>query len=241
MPETGICLKDHSQIISFELIERVVEAAITLGITKVRLTGGEPLVRRGLVDLVGALARLPGLRELTLTTNGILLPRFAADLRQAGMDRVNVSLDTLDPEKYRDITRGGKLADVMAGIESLKQAGFSKTKINMVLIPGFNDDEVPAMQEFCRQNGLSLQRIHHYQLSSIDSIDMTQEAERPKSCSLCNRIRLTADGMLKPCLFSEQEIPLDPDQVEASLRKAILGKPLHGCSNTSRDNWQIGG
>lgn len=241
MPETGICLKSHSQIISFELIAQVVEVAITLGITKVRLTGGEPLVRKGFVTLVDKLARLPGLRELTMTTNGILLPRYAVELRAAGLDRINISLDTLDPVKYRTITRGGELTDVMAGIDSIRAAGFTKTKINMVLIPGFNEDEVPLLQDFCRDKGLALQRIHHYQLRSIDSIDRARDAERPKSCSQCNRIRLTADGMLKPCLFSEEEIPLDPDDIGGSLKAAILGKPEHGTANTSRDNWQIGG
>ncbi len=241
MPEEGVCKKDHGEIVSYEMIRRVVEAAIPLGITKVRITGGEPLVRKGIVGLVETLSGLKGLRELTMTTNGILLPRFAKDLKQAGMNRINVSLDTLDPEKYHWLTRGGKFEDVLKGLDSLDAAGFTHTKINMVLMPDFNEMEVSLMQKFCSTRGIALQRIHHYYLGDYQSIDFSVEAERPKSCRLCNRIRMTADGMLKPCLFSEQEIPIDPKDIAGSLVMAIRGKPAHGCANTSRENWQIGG
>jgi len=241
MPEDGVCKKEHRDIISYELIRKIVEAAIPLGITKVRLTGGEPLVRKGIVDLVAMLSGMKGLRELTMTTNGILLPRFAHALKQAGMGRVNVSLDTLDAEKYRWLTRGGDLSQVLDGLNSLDAAGFTSTKINMVLMPEINKDEVLSLQQFCRFRGYCLQRIHHYHLNDYQSIDFSAKAERPKSCHLCNRIRVTADGMLKPCLFSEQEILIDPDDITSSLIEAIREKPLQGQSNTSRENWQIGG
>ena len=241
MPEEGVCKKQHQEIISYELIERVVEAAVSLGITKIRLTGGEPLVRKGIVGLVEKLAAIEGLKELTMTSNGTLLSSFAQDLKRAGLDRVNVSLDTLDPERYRWLTRGGEIEAVLRGLESLKEAGFQHSKINMVLLPDFNSDEVEKMKAFCRQNGFELQRIHQYHLADYRSIDFSSEAERPTPCSQCNRIRLTADGMLKPCLFSDIEIPLDPGHIRESLLRAVAEKPAKGCANTSRENWQIGG
>lgn len=241
MPKEGICKKNHGDIVSYELIRKVVEAAIPLGISKIRLTGGEPLVRKGIVDLAASLGNLEGLKSLTMTTNGILLPLYAKGLKKAGLERINVSLDTLDPQKYRWLTRGGDVQAVLAGLDSLEDAGFSSTKINMVLIPGFNEDEVQPMKDFCMTRGLTLQRIHHYQLSDYRSIDFNVEAERPKACHLCNRIRMTADGMLKPCLFSDREFAIDQGNITESLKRAIGEKPRHGSASTQRENWQIGG
>lgn len=241
MPEEGICKKGHGDIISYELIRQVVAQAVALGITKVRLTGGEPLVRKGIVELVESLATVAGLEELTMTSNGTLLTDFARDLKQAGLDRVNVSLDTLNPERYSWLTRGGQIATVLAGLDALSKAGFTDTKINMVLMPEFNGDELEAMTDFCRRRGLRLQRIQRYQLSDYRSIDFGTQAERPQPCRLCNRIRLTADGMLRPCLFSGLEIPLNRDDIRTSLLEAIAAKPAHGTANTVRENWQIGG
>ncbi len=179
--------------------------------------------------------------ELVLTTNGVLLESMAVDLREAGIDRINISLDTLDPEKYNELVRGGDIKKVFHGIEKVIEAGFEKTKINMVLIPGFNSDEVDDMKAFCNEKGLTLQRINHYSLHDIESINRKYEAERPLKCSVCNRIRLTSEGNLKPCLFSNLEIPLDPDDPESSLRKAVLNKPEKGTMNNTSGNWEIGG
>jgi cyclic pyranopterin phosphate synthase len=241
MPEQGVAPKRHRDILSYEKMVEVASEAISLGINKIRLTGGEPLVRKGVLSLVEQLKKLPGLNELTLTTNGVLLDRMARPLKQAGLDRINISLDTLDAEKYKKLTRIGDIEHVFRGINAAIEAGFKNTKINMVLIPGFNDDEIEAMQSFCREKGFALQRINHYLLADIDSIDRSYEAERPLKCSECNRIRLTADGKLKPCLFSDLEISLDFNNLRESLIRAIQVKPPCGIGNSTRRNWQIGG
>jgi cyclic pyranopterin phosphate synthase len=241
MPEQGVIPKRHQDILSYEKMVEVARAAITLGIKKIRLTGGEPLVRKGVISLVEQLKKLPGLKELTLSTNGVLLETMAHPLKAAGIDRINVSLDTLDPKKYKKLTRIGDIKCVLKGIDAVIDAGFKNSKINMVLIPGVNDDEVESMKAFCKEKGFSLQRINHYSLSDIKSIDRNYIAERPLKCEYCNRIRLTADGKLKPCLFSDLEIPLDFNNLKESLIKAIQSKPEAGTCNSNRQNWQIGG
>ena len=241
MPAEGVVPKSHHDILSYEKILEVVNEAISLGIKKVRLTGGEPLVRKGILFLVQQLKKLPGLEELTLTTNGVLLAEMAHSLKKAGIDRINISLDTLDPGKYKELTRIGDIKNVLRGIEAVIEAGFENSKINMVLIPGINENEVEAMQAFCSGKGFALQRINHYSLTNIESIDRTYAAERPLKCERCNRIRLTADGKLKPCLFSDIEIPLDFNNLKQSLGSAIQCKPESGTTNVTRQNWQIGG
>jgi cyclic pyranopterin phosphate synthase len=241
MPEEGVVPKSHHDILSYEKIVEVVKEAINLDIKKVRLTGGEPLVRKGILFLVEQLKKLPGLEELTLTTNGVLLDKMAEPLKKASLDRINISMDTLDPDKYKKLTRTGDIKNVLRGIEAVIKAGFKNIKINMVLIPGFNDNEVETMQAFCREKGFVLQRINHYSLTDIESIDRTYVAERPLKCDRCNRIRLTADGKLKPCLFSDMEIPLDFSNLKESLINAIQCKPESGTTNITTQNWQIGG
>jgi cyclic pyranopterin phosphate synthase len=241
MPEDGIRLKCHSDILPYEKIVQIAAAAAELGIRKVRLTGGEPLVRRNIAFLVRELKALPGLAEVSMTSNGILLDLLAVELKQAGLDRLNISLDTLDPDRYRKVTRNGDISRVMAGIDAARKAGFSGIKVNMVLVPGFNDQEVASMKDFCRRNDLRLQRIHHYSLHDLRTARSGLEAERPLSCSICNRLRLTADGKLKPCLFSDREYPVDFSDIKASLEQAVRAKPQHGVSCSSRQNWQIGG
>ncbi len=241
MPPEGVPMKKHSDIISYENIVKVVKAAVDSGISKIRITGGEPLIRKDIIDLVRNIGSVRGVKELVLTTNGVLLERMAASLKEAGIDRINISLDTLDPEKYNKLVGGGDIRRVLKGIEKVKEVGFTGTKINMVLIPGFNDNEVKSMKLFCEKNGLSLQRINHYSLNDIGSINKEYEAERPLKCSSCNRIRLTSDGKLKPCLFSDLEIPLDLENPKDSLKKAVLSKPRKGSANRTRGNWEIGG
>jgi cyclic pyranopterin phosphate synthase len=241
MPESGIQMKSHSDILPYEKIVQVVAAAAAQGISKIRLTGGEPLVRKNITFLVRELKAVPGVREVSMTTNGTLLERLAEELRQAGLDRLNISLDTLDAAKYRRITRSGEIAWVFAGINAAQKAGFSPIKINMVLIPDFNQDEVDGMKDFCLNNGLLLQRIHHYSLHDLKTAQSELNAERPLSCHVCNRLRLTADGKLKPCLFSDHEIAVDFLDIPASLRAAVQAKPPRGIACRSRQNWQIGG
>ena len=241
MPEAGIALKSHLDILPYEKIVRVAAAAAELGIRKIRLTGGEPLVRKNIAFLVRELKAVAGVREVSMTSNGTLLDLRAAELKQAGLDRLNISLDTLDPARYRQITRNGEIARVMAGIDAAQAAGFADIKINMVLLPGFNEDEVEPMREFCRRRGLQLQRIHHYSLHDLRTARSGLEAERPLACGVCNRLRLTADGKLKPCLFSDREFAVDFADIRASLEQAVRAKPGQGVACGNRQNWQIGG
>jgi len=241
MPEEGVPLKSHDEILTFEQITEICRVASGLGIWKVRLTGGEPLVRKNITCLVKMLKGIKGIKEICLSTNGTLLAPLAPELKNAGLSRVNVSLDTLDTEKYQEITRGGDIHKVLEGIKAVIRAGFSNTKINMVLIPGFNTDEIDRMFEFCQKNRLTLQRINHYSLDSSLKKRYYYEAERPPDCSRCSRIRLTADGMLKPCLFSEREIPVDFNDIGSSIRLAVQSKPASGQDGTRRGNWEIGG
>lgn len=241
MPEKGICLKDHNEIISYENILRIIGEAVNFGIRKIRLTGGEPLLRKNILYLIKKIKSINKIEELTLTTNGVLLEQMAEDLKKSGIDRINISLDTLDPEKYKKITKIGNINRVLNGIEAVISAGFKRTKINMVVIAGLNENDINRMKGFCLEKGLILQRINHYSLNDLNSINKAYSAERPLPCDLCNRIRLTADGKFKPCLFSDLEIPVDFNNLKESIKRAILSKPEHGTSCSTKQNWQIGG
>ena len=151
MPAEGVCKKNHSDMMTEDEIILAVEAAASLGITKLRITGGEPLVKRNILSICQRAAAVEGIGELCLTTNGILLPRLARDLRQAGVNRLNLSLDTLDPEKYAYITRIGTLDQFRSGLDAALEAGFEKIKINSVLIGGFNDMDAKVMAELTRR------------------------------------------------------------------------------------------
>jgi len=241
MPADGVRHRPRSDFLSYEEIAAVAREAAKLGISKIRLTGGEPLIKKDISVLVRMLKEIPGVREVVLTTNGTRLPALAPKLKAAGLDRLNVSLDTLDADTYRRITRGGDIADVLEGLGAAAAAGFRNTKINMVVIPGVNENDVGPMAAFCRAHGYTLQRIHHYSLRARGDAGDPLGAERPEACARCNRIRLTADGKLKPCLFSDAEIAVDPADIAGSLKRAIREKPARGASCTVRGNWQIGG
>ena len=290
MPEDGVCKKRHDEMLTREEMIMAVRAAAALGIRKLRITGGEPLVKAGIVDLCREAAAVEGIHEVCLTTNATLLPKLAAPLREAGVNRLNISLDTLDAEKYRYITRLGKLEDAMKGLEAALSCGYEKIKINTVLIGGFNDDEIPALAELTRQYPVDVRFIEL--MPMYDSGDFGPEAFIPYTavterlpelapvpadggvaklyrlpgaqgnvglispvsahfCTECNRIRLTADGKLKPCLHSSVEISLkglDFDGMLETMRSAILAKPhWHGelsyreRSRANRNMNQIGG
>jgi cyclic pyranopterin phosphate synthase len=211
---------------------------VGLGLTKIRLTGGEPLVKRGIVELVGMIRAVPGVRQLAMTTNGTLLGGLAAGLRKAGLDSLNISLDTLEEERYSQLTRGGRIELVLQGIEAARREGFP-VKINMVVLGDTTPGEIEGMQRFCRDEGLALQLINHFDIASPKSQDYL--FDRPPKCTTCNKIRLLADGQLKPCLHSDQEIPLDPADIAGSLRRTIEAKPENGCACTNRLMSQIGG
>jgi cyclic pyranopterin phosphate synthase len=241
MPAGGITLKSHSDILSYEKITDIVKSATHLGITKIRITGGEPLVRRNIEDLIRGIKDIEGITEVAMTTNGMLLAGKADILKRSGLDRINISLDTVRPGLFRRITRCGDIDAVFRGITAAKEAGFTQIKINTVILTGINDTLIHEMREFCATHGLKLQRINHYTLNGYQKATESIRLERPLPCSSCNRIRLTADGMLKPCLLSNIEIPIDFDDIESSLIEAITQKPEQGKRCTTRGNWQIGG
>ncbi|MGD1120103.1 MAG: GTP 3',8-cyclase MoaA [Dehalococcoidales bacterium] len=166
MPPEGITLMSHYDILSYEEIYTLVKAAAELGINKVRLTGGEPLVRAGLPDLVQLIAGIDSINDISLTTNGILLAKYAAELEDAGLMRVNVSLDTLKPERFRQITRCGELADTLKGIEAAKEAGLTPVKINMVVMAGVNDDEIPDFARKTVSDGWNVRFIEQMPVNS---------------------------------------------------------------------------
>jgi cyclic pyranopterin phosphate synthase len=238
MPAEGVPLRRHEDLLSLEQLAEAARAAVGLGVTKVRLTGGEPLVRRGIVELVRMIAAIPGLHDLALTTNGTLLAARASELRDAGLDSVNISLDTLDAARYREITRGGSLDEALAGVHAARAQGLP-LKINMVVLDHESRREIEAMKRYCASIGARLQLINHFDLARNKRDDYS--FDRPPSCAGCNRIRLLADGTLKPCLHSDDEVRLDPARLRESFREAILAKPRHGGACTSRSMRQIGG
>lgn len=159
MPEGGVCKKTHGEICSLEELAGMAEAAVSLGVKKLRITGGEPLVRKGILSLVERLAALPGLEELAMTTNGSLLPELALPLRQAGLDRLNISLDTLRPERFSALTWGGDLGRVLEGLRAAGEAGFDKLKLNVVLLKGINDGELADLAGLAKDRPLSVRFI----------------------------------------------------------------------------------
>lgn len=262
MPAEGVIKKSHDDIMSEEEIITVIESASELGIRKIRFTGGEPLVKKNIISICRRTHEIPGINEICITTNGILLPQFAQSLKDSGVERVNISLDTLRPEKYSYITRGGNIADVLRGIESAIQTGF-RVKINTVLIKGFNDDEISDMAGMTRNHDIdirfielmpmvenfadgfisarkifdSLPDIEPLEADGVAKIYRLKNAKgrigfiSPISeafCDSCNRIRLTADGYLKPCLHSSTEIFIrhkTKDEIKSLITRAVMSKP----------------
>ena len=290
MPAEGVCKKAHEEMLTQEEMIMAVRAAASLGVTKLRITGGEPLVKPNIVELCREAAAVPGIRELCLTTNGTLLPKLAEPLRAAGVQRLNISLDTLDEEKFRYITRVGSLRETLQGIEAASAAGFEKIKINTVLIGGFNDGEIPALAALTLRYPVDVRFIEL--MPMVDFPNFGPEAFLPNRvviekmprlqplpedggvarlyqlpgalgrvglispvsahfCAACNRIRITADGKIKPCLHATDEFSikgLGEEEMKQMLREAILAKPKwHGelsyteHSRARRSMNQIGG
>jgi cyclic pyranopterin phosphate synthase len=243
MPEEGIPLKSHDDMLPYEAIGRIASAAAALGFDKVRLTGGEPLVRRNIERLVSILSGIEGLTDISMTTNGSLLTRDKArKLRAAGLARVNISLDTLDEKKFSQVTRGGDIADVLAGVDAARSAGLDPVKINMIVSEETTPPEIIAMKRFCEMNSLVLQTIKQFSLyNRKDELKYPHVFDRPQPCEECNKLRLTADGYLKPCLFSNKEIMVDLTDIEGSIRRAVDSKPHAGTCCENRIMCQIGG
>lgn len=306
MPEEGVCAMSHEEILRLEEIERLVKVAAGLGIRSVRLTGGEPLVRKGVVDLVDAITKIDGIENVSMTTNGVLLPRMIDDLKAAGLSRVNISVDTLDADQFRAITRVGNLEDALAGIDAALEAGLNPVKVNAVTVRSLNQDFL----EFAK---LSIDRPLHVRFIEYMPLGDTSEdsgtgwgkadvipseelfkiinrraAEaglpslRPAGtakplgwgparyfefpnaqgtvgfisplsrhfCAECNRLRVTADGKVRPCLFSDTEYDVrsalregDDTAVRNVLLTALGAKPdeHHDKVGTERKMSQIGG
>ncbi len=297
MPAEGVPLLSHDDILSYEEIYNVVRAAADLGISRVRLTGGEPLVRMGLPGLVQMLARIDTLEDLSLTTNGIMLAKYAAELKRSGLRRVNISLDTIKPDRFRQITRCGSLEDVLAGIEAAKAVGLNPVKINTVVMAGVNDDELPDFAAKTVKEGWHVRFIELMPVNGNEPVmsklvsvsEMRRIIEKqgklePSAvsvgngpakyyhlpgatgtigfitpvtehfCHQCNRLRLTADGKLLPCLLSDDEIDVrealrsgaSAAELKSLIDRAIARKPqghhlTEGRSHKGRPFSQVGG
>ncbi|MEI8007769.1 MAG: radical SAM protein [Bacteroidota bacterium] len=239
MPAGGIELMHHSDILSFEEIMEVVDAAISMGVDKIRITGGEPLVRKGIVNLVEMIAAKPGIRDLGLTTNGQLLGQFAQALKDAGLHRVNVSLDTMDPEKYRQITRGGEISKVLDGIETSVKTGLSPVKINCVITKSPDEPGAIEVAAYGKKLGLQVRYIRQMDLEKGEFYIV--DGGSGGDCSTCNRLRLTANGMIKPCLFNDMEYHVREHGAAKALQLALGNKPSCGTVNKHGEFYNIGG
>ena len=289
VPEGGVCKKRHEEMLREDEMIQAVEVAASLGITKLRITGGEPLVKKNIVSICRRAAAVEGIREVCLTTNGILLPELAAPLKEAGVKRLNISLDTLDAEKYAYITRTGSLSQAVEGIRAAMDAGFEKVKLNTVLIGGFNEEEIAPLAELTLRYPIDLRFIEMMPmveggfgpeafLPNTRVLEVLPQLEEQPAdggvaklyrlpgalgrvglispvnahfCAACNRIRLTADGKLKPCLHSAAEYSikgLNREEMRTGMERAIYNKPAwHGelnaqnPSHAGRNMNQIGG
>lgn len=280
MPEGGIKLYDHKDILTYEEITRVAKIAARLGVKKIRITGGEPLVKRGLPFLISCLNSIEGISDISMTTNGTLLKKYAKELYDAGLKRVNVSLDTFKPDRYRQITRDGNIKDVYEGIEEAQNVGLNPLKLNMVPIRGVNDDEIESFARLTIDKDWQVRFIEFMPFGSkevwnperyistkeirerITNIGPIQPIKLRSSgparyykfddakgvlgfisplthhfCQNCNRLRLTSNGKLRPCLFSDTEIDIKTpsrngsgdEEIERLLRLSIELKPKgHG-------------
>lgn len=239
MPEEGIKLLPHEAILSYDEITEVVKTAVGMGVDKVRLTGGEPIVRKGIVELVGMLALIDGIKDLSMTTNGTLLKQYAKSLKDAGLNRVNISLDTMDPEAYKLLTRGGNLRYVIEGIRAAKEFGLQPVKINCVVWNSSQEKDAREVADFCRENNLQIRYIHQMNLSSGEF--SVVEGGDGGNCAKCNRLRLTSDGKIKPCLFSDLEYDVRELGAEKAIKLAVENKPKSGTYSKSGKFYNIGG
>lgn len=239
MPEEGIPLIPHDKVLRFEEIIAFTKVAVSYGIDKVRLTGGEPLVRKNIEYLVAELAKISEIKDLSMTTNGFLLAKYATLLKESGLQRINISLDTLNPDTFRKITRIGNLPDVLNGIEAAQKAGLQPIKINCVIQNNPNEPDALAVAEFCKQ--------HHFQVRFIRQMNLQHGEFWPVyggkggNCHSCNRLRLTSDGFLLPCLFSDKSYHIKELGYAKAIETAIAQKPKSGSQNHNLGFYNIGG
>jgi GTP 3',8-cyclase len=277
MPETDVQFVPRAEILDFEEIERFVRIAVTLGVNKLRITGGEPLLRRDLPLLIRRLGAIPGIRDLALTTNGVLLEDMAAPLYEAGLRRINVHIDTLDRARFRQITRRDDLPKVLAGLDECKRLGYSKIKLNAVAVKNLVEPDIVPLAQYARENGFEVRYIEFMPLDAqnlwgrgkvllademiemlsreisplvpvpdpdprapateyrfadgVGQVGFIASVSRP-FCGNCNRIRLTADGKLRYCLFAIEEDDVKSlmrsgakdQEIAALIRRNIAGK-----------------
>jgi cyclic pyranopterin phosphate synthase len=267
--------RQHKEHLAYKDLLKIVKAAVRLGVRKIRITGGEPLAREGIVGFIETLSAIDGLEDISLTTNGILLEKLAKPLYHAGLSRINVSLDSLRADRYRDITRGGSLSQVLTGIEKAEQAGLNPIKLNNVPVRGVNEDEIETFARLTLHTSFHVRFIEFMPIGSdlwspmkyvpLHEIRETVEKVAPLTpvklrrngparyykfpnasgvigfisalthhfCDDCNRLRITCDGKIRPCLFSDTEIDLKPAltyqnpdlEIENLLKLAVQIKP----------------
>lgn len=294
MPLEGVKLKSHKEILTLEEIICFARAAMQSGIGRVRLTGGEPLIRKNLAFLIRGLYRIPGLKDLSLTTNALLLKKQLPELIDAGLRRINISIDSLDPETYRQLTRGGRLEDAIAGLEAALEAGLDPVKVNVVVLRGINDQNLEDFAKLTLKYPVHIRFIEHMSFDNhhtseffvpgdevkqkLASLGIMNEAVSPLGagpakyyqlpgafgtigfilpttghfCGECNRLRLTADGRLRTCLFSDDEIDVksflrrgaSEEELLNLIKEALTKKPKEKfatCQKVKRKMVQIGG
>jgi len=239
MPAEGVPLMRHEDILSFDEIVEVVKVGVKLGIRKVRITGGEPLVRKNIVGLIRMLRAIPEIKDLSMTTNGILLPKFAVDLKEAGITRINISLDTMDETAYNKITRLGFLDELFAGIEAAKCVGFNPIKINCVIKESPNEPNAIAVKKYCTENNLIIRYIREMDLE--EGLFWQVNGGDGGDCINCNRLRLTSNGKIKPCLFNNLEYDVRKMGAENAFLAAVKNKPACGTANNINHFNNIGG
>lgn len=301
MPSEGVKFQSHAQIMRYEEFIQVIKVAVKYGVTKIRITGGEPLVRPGVGEFVSMIRSIPEIEDISMTTNGYFLTKFASELKKAGLNRVNVSLDTLKPDLFSKITRGGDFQKTWDGIIAAEEAGLTPIKLNVVAVRGMNDGEflefanltlkhnwqvrfielMPVKNQVPWGEGFPDPHEGYISTSEMKKIIMDLEPELSNEwfgngpaklfqlpgalghvgfisaleeehfCKRCNRMRLTADGNLRPCLMSDEEIPLlealrGGEEIEPLFADAILRKPkkhdlLNNHQPNNRSMMQIGG
>jgi GTP 3',8-cyclase len=286
MPADNVEFMPRSELLSFEEIHRIVRIAAGMGISKLRLTGGEPLVRRDLADLVRMLSAIDGIDDLGLTTNALLLEAQAEPLYAAGLRRINISLDALDPVAFKTFTRREGFEQTLAGIRAAQKAGFEPVKINAVAVRGFTESQIVPFGQFARESGLEVRFIEYMPLDASNAWERdkvlfaqeiietlsreiaplepveNQDSRAPATdfrfsdgvgrigfissvsqpfCQSCNRLRLTAEGKIRNCLFSLEETDLrgllrggQDDEIAAAIRSSVLAKKEGHEINTAR-------
>lgn len=239
MPPKGIMPLKREDILSFEEIASFTKIAVANGIDKARITGGEPLIRNNIAYLIRLLADIDGIKDLSLTTNGILLKDFAKPLKDAGLKRVNVSLDTVDPETYKAITRGGDFERVMQGVDAAEKAGLLPIKINCVVKESSGEPDAVRVKAFCESRKFNVRFIRKMNLETGEYAVV--EGGTGGNCKLCNKLRLSSDGNLRPCLFNDLSFNIRKLGAEKAIQMAIEAKPEFGTRCSQNRFNMIGG